>query len=97
MTAKTVATLYELFVNADETKQMLRVDFVGGETYNLIGFAVCQDIGEEYPHCTAISVRPIEASAEKMKRPSTDTAMFFHLNDVAEVHETLTGKLLFKS
>ena len=97
MNPEAVERLVELLSNADETKRLLRLRFVDDEVYDLMGFAVCQDLGEEYPHCTAVVVYPVRAPEHKLKHLSSDVAMLFRLNEIIEVQGAVTKELLFKS
>ena len=90
-----IETLVELLSDADEIKRTLRLYFFDDEVYDLTGFVVGQDTGEEYPHCTAVHVHPVRVPEHKLKHFSSDTAMFFLLNEIMEVRDAATEKLLF--
>lgn len=96
MNKEDIDILEELLTSADKSGQVLRVRFIDNEVYDLTGFAIGQDFGEDYPHCCSPVVEPINVAEEKHKLFSADVAMMFHLSDVAEVREMETGKLLFK-
>lgn len=98
MNTQDLEALEHLLDEADEQKRMLRLHFVNGEIYELRGFSIAQDIGEEYPHCTGVLVvRIVQAPEEKRRLFPPEFALFFHLEDVILVQEVETEKTLFQS
>ena len=96
MNTHDIEILDELLTEANKSKKTLRVHFVDDEVYDLTGFAICQDIEEEYPHCTAVTVHPVKVPEQKLKFLLSSAAMIFHFDEIIEVRESTTDKLLFK-
>ena len=71
-----------------------RVRFMDGDEYLLNAVHAAQDIGGP-PHATAdVQQTIVRAGAAKW---SPGNAIFFHLLDVAEVTNALTGELVFRA
>ncbi len=97
MKTEEVEKLEELLSDADEIKQVLRVHFVDHEVYDLTGFFIGQDFDEDYPHCYTTVIEAINTTEKGRKVFSAGVAMMLHLNDIVEVRDAATEKLLFKS
>lgn len=96
MNKQKVDELEKMLLEADEQNKTLRVQFVEMEVYDLTGFAVCRDFGEEYPHCTAVNVRPVNTSENKRNTFLGNEAMLFDLDDVVEIREPASNICLFR-
>jgi hypothetical protein len=85
--------LFELFA-WDHREIVYRVRFRDGEEFDLTLITTGQDDGE-VPHGTASVVRTVR------RRDGTDwperNAMFFHLDEIAEVSDAASGEALYRA
>ena len=95
MDAEKLEELENLLLSEDT--ESLHVLFVDDESYELSLFSVAQDADEEFPHCTAIVIRPINIPEHKRKFFNPDSGMMFSLNDVTEVRDAKTNERIFCS
>lgn len=98
MNPNDVVSLERVLELFDEQRKPLRIQFNNGDVFDLRGFAVAQDIGEDHPHCTSTEViQVIAASPENAKLFNSGIALMFQFDQVANVETVPEGKLIFSS
>jgi len=77
---------------------ILRVRFNNGDIFDLRYFAVAQDLDEDLPHCSAMIVKLVHYPDDVYpKLHKEGNGLFFMLNEVVEVRDAESGKVLFLS
>jgi hypothetical protein len=87
------SVLEQLFLASQ--RDIVRVVFRDGETYDCTAFSVAQDDDESVPHATATVVHPVGHATAKARFFPKGSSMFFSLDEVRVVQEVNTGLVLF--
>jgi hypothetical protein len=86
-------SLRAAWIWANRTRSF-RVHFADGDEYVMTDVFAAQDIGDP-PHATGHVSEVIRRVGKGPLDPKAD--MFFYLSELAEVSETSTGEILFRS